>query len=214
MATTVWRLNSAESWTVIRRICGKYPWVMHAMVPDEWIEERHRLGLDRRDEMWDGVLHMVPPASSWHGEFGLDLGSLLRRLALTKDLRRFSEPGVFDPAVADMRSYRVPDLGFARSEDVSDRGIEGRAVLVVEVLSTRDESYEKLPFYRRVGVEEVLFVRPKTGAFEVRRPAEGGWQLLGPEGDGWTPLASLGAALRTTGTRLQVRTAQGIEDVQ
>ena len=29
---------------------------MRAVVPDELIEERRRLGLDRRDEMWDGVL--------------------------------------------------------------------------------------------------------------------------------------------------------------
>jgi len=186
---------------------------MHAVVPDEWIEERRRLGLDRRDEMWEGVLHMVPPASSWHGELELDLGSVLRQLAKARGLRRMAEPGVFDPAIADMTSHRVPDLGFARPGDVSDRGIEGRAALVVEVLSPKDESYEKLGFYRRVGVEEVLFVVPRSGAFEVRTPDGDGWQVVGADEEGWTPLSSLGAALRTRGTRLQVRTDTGIEEV-
>lgn len=124
-----------------------------------------------------------------------------------------AEPGVFDPAVPDMTSYRVPDIGFARPGDVSGRGIEGRAVLVVEVLSPRDESHEKLPFYRHVGVEELLFVDQKTKMFEVRRPDGDGWRVVGAEPDGWTPLASLGAALRSDTGRLHIRTDLGIEEV-
>jgi hypothetical protein len=30
-------------------------------VPQAMLDERQRLGLDGRDEMWDGELHMVPP---------------------------------------------------------------------------------------------------------------------------------------------------------
>lgn len=30
-------------------------------VPEAMLAERRRLGLDRRDEMWNRVLHMVPP---------------------------------------------------------------------------------------------------------------------------------------------------------
>ena len=112
-----------------------------------------------------------------------------------------------------MVSYRVPDLGYARPEHVSERGIEGRAALVVEILSPGDESYEKLPFYRQVGVEEVLFVDQATRAFEVRRPDGDGWRLVGPGEDGWTELVSLGVALRLSDGRLQVRTDAGIEEV-
>jgi len=186
---------------------------MRAVVPDEWIEERRRLGLDRKDEMWDGVLHMVPPASSVHGLFGSDLGGALRRSAKDIGLWHLIEPGVFEPEVPGMTSYRVPDLGYARPEDVSERGIEGRAVLVVEVLSPRDSSHEKLPFYRKVGVGEVLFVDPRTRAVEVRRPAGDGWHLVGPDDAGWTTLTSLGVALRLVGGRLQVRTDAGVEEV-
>jgi Uma2 family endonuclease len=186
---------------------------MRAVIPDELLEERRRLGLDRRDEMWDGVLHMVPPASSAHNELNSDLAEIFGRAARARGLRRFTEPGVFDPAVADMTSYRVPDLGYARAEDVSARGIEGRAVLVVEVLSPRDESYEKLAFYRRVGVEELLYVDSTTKAFEVRRPADEGWIVIGADSDGWTTLACLGLALRTGDGALEIRGDDGVEAV-
>lgn len=195
-----------------RRSGGSLP-PMRAVVPDEWIEERRRLGLDGRDEMWEGVLHMVPPASSAQGEVGADLVGVLGRQAVRRGCRRFTEPGVFDPAIFDMTSYRVPDLGFARPEDVSERGIEGRAALVVEVLSPNDESHEKLPFYRQVGVEEVLFVDPKSRAFEVRRPVGDGWRLVEADADGWTSLAGLGVALRTAAGRLHVRTDTAVEEV-
>jgi len=186
---------------------------MRAVVPDAWVEERARLGLDGKDEMWDGVLHMVPPASSAHGEVGSDLAAVLGRRAMTRGLRRFNEPGIFDPAIPDMTSYRVPDLAYARPEDVTDRGIEGRAVLAVEVLSPKDESYEKLPFYRHVGVEELLYVDPTTRSFEVRRPDGDGWTVVDGDGTGWTRLQSLGVALRTADGRLQVRTDAGVEEV-
>ncbi len=186
---------------------------MLAVVPDEMIEERRRLVLDRRDEMWDGVLHMVPPASLAHGGIGLDLGSLLRPQARDRGLRGFVRPGIFDPEVADMRSYRVPDLAFARPQDVTERGIEGRAVLAVEILSPRDESHGKLPYYRQVGVEELLYVDQRSKAFEVRRPEGEGWSLAEADDEGWTGLSSLGVALRLVDGRLQVRTPLGVEEV-
>ncbi|MEJ7764854.1 MAG: Uma2 family endonuclease [Acidimicrobiales bacterium] len=186
---------------------------MRALVSDEVIEERRRLGIDRRDEMWEGVLHMVPPAFSEHNEVASDLGGVLGRQAMAHGLRRFSEPGIFDPAISDMTSYRVPDLGYARPGDVSERGIEGRAVLAVEVLSPRDKSYEKLSFYKRVGVEELLYVDPRTRAFEVRRPDGHGWVLVGAEEDGWTPVVGLGVRLRSRDGRLQVLTDLGAEEV-
>lgn len=186
---------------------------MRVVVPDEWVEERQRLGLDGKDEMWDGVLHMVPPASSVHGRFGSDLICALRLAAKSRGLWNLIEPGVFDPAIAGMTSYRVPDLGYARPEDISQRGIEGRAVLVVEVLSPQDESFDKLPFYRRVGVEEVLFVDPEARTCEVRRPDGDGWHLVHADDDGWTALDGLGVALRPVDGRLQVRTDLGVEEI-
>jgi len=180
-------------------------------MPQEWLDERHRLDLDRKDEMWEGVLHMVPPAFSDHNELGADLMMIFGRLAASRGWRRFVEPGVFDPAISAMTSYRVPDLGFARPEHVTRRGIEGRAALVVEILSPSDESYEKLDYYRRVGVEELLYIDPFTRVFEVRRPADAGWTVTAADTDGWVDLLSLGVELRAVGQRLHVRTGDRTE---
>ena len=40
-------------------------------VPEQMLAERRRLGLDGRDEMWDGVVHLLPPASERHQQGGL-----------------------------------------------------------------------------------------------------------------------------------------------
>jgi len=163
-------------------------------VPQEWLDERHRLDLDGRDEMWNGVLHMVPPASSEHNSLGARLMAVLLPIAV--GLEGFNTPGVFDPASGGMTDYRVPDLGFAPPELVTKRGIEGRAALVVEILSPTDDSYEKLPFYRRVGVGELLYIDAVTKAFEVRRPARDGWAVTGADQGGRVRLASLDVDLR------------------
>lgn len=141
------------------------------------------------------------------------LAFVLHHPAEERGLWVLPQSGVFDPQTAGMTSYRVPDLAFARPEVVTDRGIEGAASLVVEVLSPGDEAYEKLAFYRGVGVEELLFVDPRSKAFEVRRPEDDGWSLVAGEEDGWTPLISLDVGIRRCGDVLQVRTDRGIEEV-
>ncbi|MEO8702783.1 MAG: Uma2 family endonuclease [Kofleriaceae bacterium] len=134
--------------------------------PAELLEERRRLGLDRRDEVWDGVVHVVPPASSGHNLLADDLLVAFRRIAGARSLVVIREVGVFEPAAVPA-SYRVPDLAVAATAQITDRGIEGRAELVIEVLSPNDESREKLPFYARVGVREVWLVDPATHVVDV-----------------------------------------------
>jgi Uma2 family endonuclease len=135
-------------------------------VPEELIEDRHRLGLDKRDEVWGGVLHMVPPPAPRHNFFAGDLLFALARIVAKHRLRATYEVGVFDP-VQGLRDFRVPDLVVAPQGLFSDRGVEGHATLVVEVLSPNDESRDKIPFYARVGVREVWLIDPVTRAIEI-----------------------------------------------
>jgi hypothetical protein len=37
------------------------------------LERRERLGLDRKDEVWEGVLHVVPSPSGRHGDLAAQL---------------------------------------------------------------------------------------------------------------------------------------------
>lgn len=88
--------------------------------------------------------------------------------------------------------YRVPDLSFSRPEHQSERGREG-AELVVEILSERDQSYEKLDFYAQVGVQEVLVLHPRPRRVELFRNVAG--RMLPVQSDGRLCSEVLGIAL-------------------
>jgi len=159
-----------------------------APVPESFLAERRRTGADRRDEMWEGVLHMVPPASGPHQRLNAAICEVFGPLARPKGLVPHVEAGVFRAA----DDYRVPDQCYARSDQLSQRGVEG-AVLVVELLSPGDETYDTLDWYAAAGVDEILVVDPDTRAPEVfvRR---GGRMVLSAAAH----LPSLGVELEAT----------------
>ena len=82
----------------------------------------------------------------------------------------------------------MPDIVVFRPELDGDRGVIGPASLAVEIRSPGDESFEKLPFYERLGVEEVLIIDRDTkvvrrwvngeGGLEETEPDEGGFHWL------------------------------------
>jgi Uma2 family endonuclease len=138
-----------------------------AMIHEELLEDRRRKGLDKRDEVWAGVLHMVPPPEIPHNTIHRDLFLVLNRIATRLGLQARFECGLFNPRVKGDKDFRVPDLVVASPHVTSKRGVEGKATLVVEVLSPGDESRAKLPFYAKVGVREVWLVDPETRTVEV-----------------------------------------------
>lgn len=131
-------------------------------VDPKLLAERARLGLDRWDEMWDGELHMVPPASGSHQRFGTELLLVLAPLARQDGLKCSYETGLFRRE----DDYRVPDLAFYRADDASHRGAES-AELLVEIRSPGDESMVKVPWYLAQGCREVLIVDRDTLEVEL-----------------------------------------------
>jgi len=181
--------------------------------PDSLLEERRRTGADLFDEVWEGVLHMVPPPSSWHQRFGKRLLFVLGPIAEGRALESSYETGVYRPSPGPL-DYRTPDLVFARPEQYSDRGVEGRADLVVEILSRHDETPEKLPFYAAVGVLEVLVVDPVTRAVELHVNREGAMQALVPDADGSVASHVLGATFRRVeGPKLRISWVTGLAEI-
>ena len=145
--------------------------IMPVVLPDV-LSWRKRRGLDRWDEMWDGELHMVPPANGPHQRFGTDLMRVLGPLIDERGLEASYETGFF----RHEQDYRVPDWSVYRRDQASDRGSEG-AELVIEIRSPRDESMAKIPWYLAQGCREVLIVDRDSLAVElhtsdgVRTPA-------------------------------------------
>jgi Uma2 family endonuclease len=106
------------------------------------------------DEVWEGVLHMVPAPSYAHADLESQLHRIIGPLAQRAGLRMIGQSNLGEGE----HDYRVPDSALHRP------GASGAwhptAPLVVEIVSPGDESWEKLPFYAAHAVEEVLILDP------------------------------------------------------
>jgi Uma2 family endonuclease len=137
------------------------------VAPDpDWLEERRRRGIDRQDEVWDGVLHVPPAPSMHHQRIEGTLAFVLRPLAVANGLECFTQLSILDPR-EHHRNYRTPDVALVDPRHLIQRGTEGPVELAIEVLSPDDESRDKFPFYAARGVKELWLVDPDTRAFEV-----------------------------------------------
>jgi len=139
---------------------------------EQLLEERRRSGADRRDEVWEGVLHVIPPPSVEHERLAHGLHVLLDPHASALDLVVVGTVGI-----GTEDDYRVPDLAVLRPGYAAQWN--RTAALIVEIVSPRDDTWQKLPFYSGHQVDEVMIVAP----------AERQIHLLGLEPDGdYSPL--------------------------
>jgi len=119
------------------------------------LERRRQAGVDRLDEVWQGVRHMVPGPSIEHADISQQLAVLLDGPARAAGLRPTMSEFNLGESEHD---FRVPDGGLHRP-GASGVG-QATAAAVVEILSPGDESRQKLPFYADHDVDEVLLVDP------------------------------------------------------
>ena len=117
---------------------------------EAYLERRRLSGADRFDEVWEGRYVVAPDPDSAHGQAQLELGLLLRGAARRLGLRATTTFNLGRPG-----DFRIPDAGLIPGP----HGIwHDTAVLVVEVLSPDDMTFEKLDFYTARGVQELLVV--------------------------------------------------------
>jgi Uma2 family endonuclease len=168
------------------------------------LERRRRLGIDKKDECWDGEWHFVNPPKLWHDRLNTDMLLVLAPQAGDRRLEPYAGAGV----IADIENnFRIPDQVYARPDQLSEDGVIG-AELVVEVRSPGDESYEKLPFFAERGVREVLIVHQDRG-FDLYRLAGGAYR---PVEDGRSE--ALGVTFSTVdGPKLRIARHGGSADV-
>lgn len=143
------------------------------------LKERRRVSeLDRLDEVWEGVLHMVPAPNDARADLAQQLAILLdgpaRAAGLFPTMHEFN-------LGHSIENYRVPDGGLHRARYWGTW--EHTAPLVVEIVSPGDETWEKLPFYAAHAVDEVLILDPPEHAIH--------W--LGLAGGEYRPLERSGA---------------------
>jgi Uma2 family endonuclease len=134
--------------------------------------ERKAAGTDRWDEVWDGVYILMPLPNDEHQEILTQFSAILAVLA---DLPADSEvrAGV---NVSDRenwtKNYRCPDVVVFLPDTSAvnhDTFWLGGPDFAVEVVSPDDRSREKLDFYARVGVRELLLIDREPWSLELYR---------------------------------------------
>ena len=150
-------------------------------VPQYILDWRRTTGADQWDEMWEGVLHMVPPPNREHQDLEGALERWLRsHWAEPQGNKVYHQIAVSPegtPRGEWVHNYRTPDLVLLLPGDFGiDRNeyFAGPPSVVVEIRSPNDETYEKLPFYAEIGVPEVWVIDRDSKAVDSDGRVTGG----------------------------------------
>ncbi len=147
------------------------------------IRQRRVRGLDRKDEVWEGVYVMAPSPNTEHEEF---IGKITTVLTVSITFSALGKVlpgvGVSDRDEGWTKNYRVPDNSvFLKGTTAINKGTHwlGGPDFAVEVISPGDRSRKKFKFYARVGVKELLLVDRKPWALELYQLQDGVLTLAG-----------------------------------
>lgn len=170
-------------------------------VPEHLLEWRRRTGADQWDEMWEGVLHMPPMPNIHHQDLGSNLVTYLanhwgrpRRAKVLYEVNLASIGGWPD-------DYRVPDITLlTRKRFHINKGeyLEGAADAVIEIHSPGDETYDKIPFYEKVGTPELWIIHRDTKKPEVYLLKRGKLRLQAIPSSGWVASPLTGLEMKAT----------------
>ncbi|MDH3718519.1 MAG: Uma2 family endonuclease [Planctomycetota bacterium] len=135
--------------------------------------ERAATGADRYDEIWEGIYMMALMPNDEHQQIVSRFVSILEEI-IGWPSKGNVRPGVNVSDRADdwQQNYRVPDVAvFLAGGMAVNHGAfwQGGPDFVVEVISPDDNSREKIPFYSRVGVRELLLVDRQPWRLELYR---------------------------------------------
>jgi len=136
---------------------------------------------------------MVPMENDEHQDLVMGIAAALYATITVPQLGEV-RPGVNLSELGEdwMRGYRVPDVAvFLHAGSAENCGTHwrGAADLLVEITSPNDHTREKLPFYSRLGVRELLIVERQTWTLELYRPQQGQLVKVGqstPDADSGT----------------------------
>ena len=194
--------------------------VLDAGLLDILIEERKRKGIDLYDEVWEGMYVMPSMPTNAHQLLVGDLDNIFHEV-IQEEGRGKAYPGanVSDRRKGWTTNYRVPDLlvvlNNSRATDCGTHFFGGPDFLV-EIESPGDDTEEKMPFYSKIGVRELLIIHRDKRTLRLLRHDGHELVLVSPserEGKEWLVSEVLPLAFRQTRSkgvpRTQVRRTDG-----
>ena len=141
------------------------------------IHRRRRLGLDRKDEVWNGRYIIMPDPDNVHQDL---VGSLLTVLRIVISWAKLGNayPGcnISDREDKWTSNYRVPDVTvFLNDNPAENRNTHwlGGPDLAIEIVSDNDKSRKKLDFYASVGTRELIILDRAPWQLELFRLTNG-----------------------------------------
>jgi len=137
------------------------------------IQDRQACGIDHHDEVWEGVYVMSPIANDEHQQLVTRLATVLTE---TIDFAGLGEvrAGINLTSESDNWKYnfRVPDVVvFLKDTQAENRETHwlGGPDLAVEIVSSGDQTREKISFYEKVRTRELLIVDRDPWQLELHR---------------------------------------------
>lgn len=151
--------------------------VTDPLLEERLIEERRNAGVDRFDEVWEGIYVITPPVDDEHQDLVTGISAKLRS-AIQEDSRGLVRAGT---NISDQRedwtfNDRCPDVAVFLNETQAencDTHWYGGPDFAVEIVSPGDRTREKLDFYAKVGTRELLIVDRDPWALELYRLEDG-----------------------------------------
>ena len=145
--------------------------------------EREASGLDRYDEVWEGVYMMAPLANTEHQDVQFELAAAIKA-SLGKDqpARVHAGANVSDREEGWLDNYRIPDVVVVFPGGAAhDCGTHWRGGpdFCAEIASPGDRSRDKLQFYAGIGVRELLVVDRDPWGLELYRLTSARLELVG-----------------------------------
>jgi Uma2 family endonuclease len=149
----------------------------------KFISQRRETGNDRWDEVWDGVYLLMPNPNLEHQEIAAGLTMVLGPVVQWPGLGRvFPGANVSDQLDDWTRNYRCPDVAVYLSGNPAiahEAYWYGGPDFAVEIVSPDDRSRDKLDFYAKVGVRELLLVERSPWALELYQRQGSALNLVG-----------------------------------
>jgi Uma2 family endonuclease len=161
---------------------------MATLITDPFVEEQIRAkraetGADRYDEVWEGVYMMTPLPSNDHQDLVGELDSILRKAVKAAGLGGvYPGANVSDREEGWDHNFRGPHvvvvLKGSRAKDCGSHFFGGPDFLI-EIASRYDHSREKLPFYGKIGIRELLLINRDPWSLELFQRRDEELQLAG-----------------------------------
>ena len=162
------------------------------LAQERYLEDRRKSGLDRWDEVWDGMYIFMPLPNNEHrdlvNELAFNLTLYTKRTASGR-----VQPGcnVSDRPDDWTKNYRCPDVVvYLNDNPAEDRGSHwyGGPDLAMEIVSPGDRSRDKLDFYAAAGTRELFVLDRDPWRLELYRRTDGAMKSVATREPGARPI--------------------------